>query len=84
MDIEELRNTMYRVATERGSLTHPDVVALSEQLDDLIVVVQRRRLINFLRDSHITYAKGNSFPLWQTTKSRLKYSKSSNVILMHV
>nr|WP_274436580.1 aspartyl-phosphate phosphatase Spo0E family protein [Alicyclobacillus sp. ALC3] len=40
--IEYLRNQMHRVAEERGSLTHPDVIALSQRLDQFIVLAQKR------------------------------------------
>ncbi|MCF8567848.1 aspartyl-phosphate phosphatase Spo0E family protein [Alicyclobacillus tolerans] len=42
--VEYLRNKMIRMAENRGSLAHPDVIAVSQQLDNLIVHIQRRRL----------------------------------------
>ncbi|QQE76958.1 aspartyl-phosphate phosphatase Spo0E family protein [Alicyclobacillus sp. SO9] len=39
--IEHLRCKMIDLAHERGSLTHPEVIAVSEQLDDYIVKVQQ-------------------------------------------
>ncbi|GMA61957.1 aspartyl-phosphate phosphatase Spo0E family protein [Alicyclobacillus fastidiosus] len=41
--IELLRTQMMRVAEEQGSLTHPDVLAISERLDVLICEVQSAR-----------------------------------------
>ncbi len=41
--IEYLRYKMIRIADERGSLTHPDVVTVSQQLDRFIVLTQQRQ-----------------------------------------
>ncbi|PZD96413.1 aspartyl-phosphate phosphatase Spo0E family protein [Paenibacillus sambharensis] len=38
--LQTLRLQLYEVAETRGSLTDPDVLALSEQVDQLIVVLQ--------------------------------------------
>jgi hypothetical protein len=42
--VEHLREKMMRLAEERGSLTHPDVIAVSQQLDLFFVQIQRRGL----------------------------------------
>lgn len=42
--IEHLRGKMIRLAEQRGSLAHPEVVAVSQQLDGFIVVLQRQQL----------------------------------------
>jgi hypothetical protein len=39
--IEGLRSEMIRVADLKGSLMDPQVIALSQQLDQLLVVMQR-------------------------------------------
>ncbi|CAM4470709.1 aspartyl-phosphate phosphatase Spo0E family protein [Paenibacillus tarimensis] len=39
--LHTLRLQLYEVAETRGSLTDPEVLALSEQVDTLIVVLQR-------------------------------------------
>ncbi|QQE77440.1 aspartyl-phosphate phosphatase Spo0E family protein [Alicyclobacillus sp. SO9] len=43
--IEYLRRKMIRTAEVHGSLTHPEVVAVSEQLDLFLVQVQRNRSV---------------------------------------
>lgn len=42
-EIEGLRSEMIRVAEHTGSLIDPRVIALSQQLDQLLVVMQRLR-----------------------------------------
>ena len=42
--IEYLREEMIRTAEDRESLTHPDVLAISQQLDRFIVMLQRINL----------------------------------------
>jgi hypothetical protein len=43
--IEYLRRKMIRTAEIQGSLTHPDVVAVSQQLDRFLVQVQRNHSV---------------------------------------
>lgn len=38
--IEYLRDKMIKTADEKGSLTHPDVIEISQQLDRFIVMLQ--------------------------------------------
>jgi Spo0E like sporulation regulatory protein len=65
--IEYLRAKMIRTAEKRGSLTHPDVVAISQYLDQFIVMVQRRRLTTR------TYTKRNVFSIVRPMKSSRKH-----------
>lgn len=39
--IEHLRSKMTQVAKDRGNLTHPDVVAISQRLDRFILLQQQ-------------------------------------------
>lgn len=41
-EVNDLRCQMLKVAEEKGSLTDPDVVAISQRLDVLIVDLQRK------------------------------------------
>ncbi|CAM3734495.1 aspartyl-phosphate phosphatase Spo0E family protein [Alicyclobacillus pomorum] len=40
--VEFLRRKMVKMAEKKGSLTHPEVLAISQQLDRFIVKMQRR------------------------------------------
>lgn len=42
--IECVREEMIQTAEDRGSLTHPDVITVSQELDRLIVKLQRLNL----------------------------------------
>lgn len=42
--VEYLRKKMILTAKEKGSLSHPDVIAVSQQLDRFITMVQRTSL----------------------------------------
>ena len=42
--IEYLRNKMIKTAESKGSLTHPEVIEVSQQLDRFIVRLQRINL----------------------------------------
>lgn len=46
--IEHLRSKMISVAIERGSLTHPDVIRVSEVLDRYLYQAQLERHVNNL------------------------------------
>jgi len=65
--IEYLKHKMVCVAEEKGSLTHPDVVAISQRLDLFLVQVQRSRLAAY------TNPKRNVSFVRQTFKSGSKY-----------
>ncbi|MFB5192460.1 aspartyl-phosphate phosphatase Spo0E family protein [Alicyclobacillus fastidiosus] len=71
-NIELLRTQMVRVAEEQGSLTHPDVLAISERLDVLICEAQAERF-----HSYRTNMKKRTMvrPLWASFyryKSRIE------------
>lgn len=40
MQLQSLRHRLYKVAEEKGSFTDPDVIAISEEADQLIVALQ--------------------------------------------
>jgi hypothetical protein len=64
--IENLRCKMIKTAAEKGSLLDPTVLAISRQLDYLIVVEQRRRI------HRITNSKRNILSFWRSPVSSLK------------
>ncbi|SIR61606.1 MULTISPECIES: aspartyl-phosphate phosphatase Spo0E family protein [unclassified Paenibacillus] len=41
--LQELRRRLYQAAEERGSLTDPEVLAISEEADRLIVELQQQQ-----------------------------------------
>lgn len=41
--VEQLRALLVRTAEERGSLTHPDVIVISQKLDNLLNEVQFKK-----------------------------------------
>lgn len=41
LQLQELRSRLHELAEARGSLTDPDVLALSEEADRLIIVLQQ-------------------------------------------
>lgn len=41
LQLHDLRSRLHEMAEVRGSLTDPDVLALSEEVDQLIVVLQQ-------------------------------------------
>lgn len=41
-EMNDLRYQMIKIAEEKGSLTDPDVVAISQRLDVLLVDLQRK------------------------------------------
>ena len=47
--IERLRLAMVETALEKGSLVEPSVVAISQQLDTLIVQLQRMKMNRFYK-----------------------------------
>ncbi len=48
--IDVLRDTMIRIANEKGNLMAPEVIAISQELDKLLVLEQKRcqRLKSFV------------------------------------
>ncbi|MCS7464671.1 aspartyl-phosphate phosphatase Spo0E family protein [Paenibacillus doosanensis] len=42
--MEQLQKRLYRLVEQTGSLVDPQVVELSQQLDHLVVTLQRRRM----------------------------------------
>lgn len=46
LQIEGLRSEMIRTAETIGSLNHPQVIALSQELDQLLVIMQRLKKKN--------------------------------------
>lgn len=64
--IESLRCKMIEVAVEKGSLMDPTVLAISRQLDMLIVQEQRRRIVRE------TNAKRKIYSFWRSPISCLK------------
>jgi len=44
--MEQMQKRLYLLVEETGSLVHPQVVELSQQLDHLVVKLQRRRMIH--------------------------------------
>jgi Spo0E like sporulation regulatory protein len=42
-EVERLRKLMYRFVDKNNSLTHPDVLVISQQIDKLLVRLQRER-----------------------------------------
>lgn len=40
LQLQSLRDKLYEVVEEKGSFTHPAVLAISEEADQLIVVLQ--------------------------------------------
>jgi hypothetical protein len=57
--VDYLRQKMMSTAEARGSLTHPDVIAISQQLDRFIVMLQRINL------AMRTNPRGNGSPIRQ-------------------
>lgn len=43
--VEHLRQKMICLVEETGSFTHPDVVAISQRLDQYIVQIQRQKAL---------------------------------------
>lgn len=41
--IEQLRHKLIALALERGSLTNPEVIAISQELDDLLIRAQKSK-----------------------------------------
>ncbi|MBJ6360781.1 Spo0E family sporulation regulatory protein-aspartic acid phosphatase [Paenibacillus sp. GCM10012307] len=41
MELQKLRHRLHEVAETRGSLTDPEVIAISEEADEVIVALQR-------------------------------------------
>ena len=62
-EIESLRSEMIRVAEHTGSLIDPRVIALSQQLDQLLLVIQRikRSEQSQTSDSHVVDSKQKAF-----------------------
>lgn len=44
--VEYLRQKMISLVEEKGSFTHPDVVAISQRLDQYIVQIQRQKAMS--------------------------------------
>jgi hypothetical protein len=65
--IEYLREEMIRTAEDRGSLTHPDVIMISQELDRFIVKLQRLNL------TMCTDAERNSPTIVQPFETTSKY-----------
>lgn len=40
IQLQSLRHKLYKIAEEKGSFTDPDVLAISEEADQLIVALQ--------------------------------------------
>jgi len=49
--LKDLRWKLYETVEARGSLTHPDVLAVSREADRLVVILQRVRLKKAARPS---------------------------------
>ncbi|MFC3342278.1 aspartyl-phosphate phosphatase Spo0E family protein [Paenibacillus abyssi] len=49
--LQKLRVKLYEVAEARGSLTDPDVLAISEEADQLIVTLQRIQKLEMSSES---------------------------------
>ncbi len=65
-EIEQLRCRMMELALKRGCFTAPEVLAISQRLDVLIVREQR------LRFDSTAYPKRNIFTAWQTSVTSFK------------
>ena len=44
--LQDLRRRLYKAAEEHGSLTDPEVIAISEEADRLIFELQQQRAFN--------------------------------------
>jgi hypothetical protein len=64
--IEDLRCKMIEAAMEKGSLLDPSVLAISRQLDFLIIEEQRRRVIRAAN------SKWKVLSFWRSPVSSLK------------
>lgn len=42
--LNSLRERLSKLVEETGTFTHPKVIALSQEMDDLVVKLQRQRL----------------------------------------
>lgn len=42
--LDALRRRLSKLVVETGTFTHPKVIALSQQMDDIVVKIQRNRL----------------------------------------
>jgi hypothetical protein len=56
IQLQSLRLKLHEIAEERGSLTDPDVLAISEEADQLIVALQH---IQRNEITHITVRRDN-------------------------
>lgn len=65
--VEYLQKKMIQAAEERGSLMHPDVIEISQQLDRFIVMAQR---INLTMHAE---AQRDSTPIAQALETRAKH-----------
>jgi len=66
--IEYLRQKMIKTADEKGSLTAPEVIRISQQLDRFIVMIQRVNL------TMRTNSKRNVFTFVRSSEPSRKYS----------
>ncbi|GMA65458.1 aspartyl-phosphate phosphatase Spo0E family protein [Alicyclobacillus fastidiosus] len=69
--VEELRSQMIKIAEDRGSLTHPDVIAASQRLDVFINRIQAKRFKVY----SLRYSKNNRLtirPFWTACKIRVE------------
>lgn len=54
MQLQSLRHKLYEVAEAKGSFTDPDVIAISEEADQLIVALQyMKRNQEYVHQQHI-------------------------------
>lgn len=74
--VDELRESMIRLAEEKGSLTHPDVVKMSQRLDVLIAEIQAKRFDDYRAE--MAKNKRRVRPLWPT------YNPLRQVIYQHI
>ncbi|MFC6334979.1 Spo0E family sporulation regulatory protein-aspartic acid phosphatase [Paenibacillus septentrionalis] len=44
LQLQSLRDKLYEVVEEKGSFTHPAVLAISEEADQLIVALQTMKI----------------------------------------
>lgn len=68
-NVESLRCLMIETVEQRGSLTHPDVIAISRQLDALINEIQRERFKKYHRRVLIR-------PCWSSFRRRYTFREA--------
>ena len=72
--VEYLREKMIQTAEEKGSLAHPDVIAISQRLDRFIVMLQR---INLTMRTHAEWNGSTVIkPLETTGKHLVRFKRA--------